>query len=709
MYSTKLAVRFLLVSFLVGASAWGLKIPGDITQVASCPLAKEQQATAVDQMRSSDLAFAAVEQKVGVTPIRANFRAPDIPINIKLLVNAPVSRAAGIALDAAGNQLFFVQPNRGTLTRLSLFEPELEFGLPGQPLERPVLPAIATGLDKPQDVVLDLVNQVAYISEGGGKIKRVNLTPPFPKTVGNGIVDILSGASGSELLNEPRQIALDQENKRLYVVQNGSSQLTVIDISVIPGKRTDISVSGTPGHAFRQPTGLVLSKDHQFAYVSEEPFEGALGVVPRISRINLITGSRELITASNIDPRPTFSYLAWADDAQTALYVGIRSPVDELQRVDLTTTPPKRTTVTKIEPTMFHPSPLGIAVDVHAGIPIYMTTDQAVLKLDQQLPEVNPKNGKSLVFTGVGLVPYVAIDDEGYADTVTILPTYSFIQVDDAPFGGTLNIFGNAKFLHADKKVRFYKVLAKREGDPGPSVPLTPTWTRVRQLGFGQSEIIEFKPDSQGRYRLDPSEDLYPLDLLMVWPTTENGKWTLTLEVERDGFPDLDDPFGKVKSTAIDLPNNKLTLRIDNTPPVAEIRLIKQGPTGGTTIDACGIAIGSVASGADKFRLQIIASDDDGLGKGHLRDWSLADKWGENKPRPIDSDEYANHVSSDRSWKGLFVPTDKPDSPYQVSPTDNGQRCAHLIELVVYSRTTNGYDQRQFVTYFKTFTTMLTP
>lgn len=213
MYSTKLAVRFLLVSFLVGASAWGLKIPGDITQVASCPLAKEQQATAVDQMRSSDLAFAAVEQKVGVTPIRANFRAPDIPINIKLLVNAPVSRAAGIALDAAGNQLFFVQPNRGTLTRLSLFEPELEFGLPGQPLERPVLPAIATGLDKPQDVVLDLVNQVAYISEGGGKIKRVNLTPPFPKTVGNGIVDILSGASGSELLNEPRQIALDQENK----------------------------------------------------------------------------------------------------------------------------------------------------------------------------------------------------------------------------------------------------------------------------------------------------------------------------------------------------------------------------------------------------------------------------------------------------------------------------------------------------------------
>lgn len=87
--------------------------------------------------------------------------------------------------------------------------------------------------------------------------------------------------------------------------------------------------------------------------------------------------------------------------------------------------------------------------------PVYITTDKYIVKVN--LVEFDLSES---VFLGIGNVPSTKIV-EGYATTG---PGY-FFNVKHAPFGGTLNLFGNlSKFKELGAK--YYKVLISKDGGP---------------------------------------------------------------------------------------------------------------------------------------------------------------------------------------------------------------------------------------------------
>jgi hypothetical protein len=273
-----------------------------------------------------------------------------------------------------------------------------------------------------------------------------------------------------------------------------------------------------------------------------------------------------------------------------------------------------------------------------------------------------PPGSTGPTFAGVGLVPATYIDALGYADLD--VPGYSYSAM-DAPFGGTLNVFGNWSDLYA-RGARSYRVL-QAAGGAAP-VPLLHTWSNMRFLGAAWTPRA-FGPDAAGRYPVPaPGENWYLSNLLVAWPTrtVADGTYTLSLELfDASGTP-LPAP-----------PDNSLTLRVVNTPPVARIHRMFYGVT---EVAACSIVHeGPVPA---DFTFEITASD----ANGALAGWSLGADYGDNGHSPIDADGYAAHRDGDgpSRWNGFsttVIPaTWRPPTP-----------CAYAIRLSASSRSQNGY------------------
>lgn len=292
-----------------------------------------------------------------------------------------------------------------------------------------------------------------------------------------------------------------------------------------------------------------------------------------------------------------------------------------------------------------------------------------------------PYPSQQPIFSGVGLVPWSEIED-GYATTA---PEYFFYVV-DAPFGGTLNIFGN--FDHArSRRIAEYKVLFAKwddeiEPSPGDFQELRQSWSNYKWNPIeGEYELFSVGPDDEGIYSVPPdTEDWYLDDLLIQWKTTdfEDGKYTLKLQAFRrtGGEVWLNPSF------------NNLVLMIDNTRPKVEISQIFYD---GEEVDTCAIV--EMASPGDTLTFRITAWDNE----LHLRKYSLRAHYGDNQSFTITSESYVSVPS--REWGGV--------ADLDVDHSDWPTTCAYQFRLQGWTRTTDGYKYLQYKEYNKHITILL--
>jgi DNA-binding beta-propeller fold protein YncE len=560
-------------------------------------------------------------------------------LNTGVLFGAPtelasgLGAAVGIALDRPNNQLYFVEYATGTLKRMQL-TPACETTPPCS------IALVASGFTHPEDVALDTDHGIAYVTTRDdpgttGKLWRVNLA------TGTGSVVTFN-------LGAPQQIALDLPTNSAYVVGYDNGKLWRIELT------TGVKVAVIKG--LGHPVGLEIKADRTRAYVTEQDTN-------RVSEIDLALGIRVRDVATGLTA-PFF--LRWTDPADISLFLVERDPLNQLARIDLPTT----TLFAVATGLPFRPS--GVAAD-YVGGAAYVTTDSKLLRI----PLASLALGEP-VFLGVGNVPSTSIKD-GYATTD---PGY-FLQVKDAPFGGTLNIFGNlSNFVSLG--ATYYRVLVVPPA--GQSTVLARSWDAYRwNPATGQYDLVTITPEPGGYYQIPPEYPTfayrwYPPFLMMQWPSADNGLYTLSVEIYNKTGPSTFAPL----TSSLPAAKNSLTLLVDNSLQSVDLVAIRQhGP--GPIIAPCDI----VSASPNSYDFEITAYDPN----HHLLEYWLTAYWGKDKSEYIKTDgthdviDYSQHVDAEgpHLWSGVsnqWVPSTGWSAHCD---------CAHTFILGSWKRTINGY------------------
>ena len=552
--------------------------------------------------------------------------APAAFVNVATGVGAGV----GIAADPAGGAVYYVEWNGGTLRRLALSPPECT-------APACAVTSIATGLAHPQDVALDTASGFAYVTTRDdvgttGSLWRVALTPPHTRT----LVTFNLGA--------PHQIALDPATDTAWVVGYDAGILWKITLST--GSKVAVATG------LLRPIGLAVNAARTRAYVTEETPQ-------RVNEIDLATG----VSLRTIAVGATPFYLAWADPTQASLYVVRRGPRD-LYRVDLPTS------AGAVALSGLPVLPSGVALNPLIG-GLFVAADAVIVRDDLGvLPATEP------VFLGVGNIPSTSIDrTHGYATTA---PTY-FFRVTDAPFGGTLNLFGN--FTTFSSIGTHYRVMMSSDGGL-TWAPLRTSWTMYRwNIAAARYDPATIAPDADGRYAIPPEypatpHRLYPVFLMMQWPSGANGLYRFMVEVYQQTGATFQN-----RTHLLPAPANGLTLRVDNTSPDAEIVNIFQHGSA-TPVSACAVVTAPVSNPA-RYDLSINARDPN----GHLLSYHAVAYWENNKSSTVIPTVSYAAQDGPRTWYGVTNLR---------GPMPNGWpancNCAHTFRLRVTKRTTNGYN-----------------
>jgi hypothetical protein len=284
-----------------------------------------------------------------------------------------------------------------------------------------------------------------------------------------------------------------------------------------------------------------------------------------------------------------------------------------------------------------------------------------------------PAGSTGPVFAGVGLVPFNYIDASGHAN----INISGYYYATNAPFGGSLNVFGNWTTLLAEGAAR-YRVVYSENG--GPFTPLKQTWTNFEWNGVTWVPTA-IGPDSNNTYPIPAAGQTWYLpNLLISWQTAVgfgNGTYTLELQLFNASGTQLASPA-----------HNSLTLLVDNTAPTVTINNILYN---GTAICECGIVTaGPCVTGVAPhftfhgFTFDLTVNDPNGALNGYSLDYLYGNNLGGN----IFSDTYApSHVnaSGPEEWDGV-ANASEPGIPF-CPPTP----CAYTFTLSASSRIQNGY------------------
>ena len=584
-----------------------------------------------------------------------------------LQITGNLGAAVGIAVDEQKNRLFFVEYVAGKLKQISI-PPVCGLGT-SIPSCSNTISTIASGLVHPEDVQVDLNQGCAYVTTRDdpgttGKLWKINLS--------NGSKTIVAYNLGG-----PQQLFLDTSQNQAYTVGYNDGRLRLIDL--MTGAKKPIITS------LHSPVGLVVTNDRRYAYVAEQ------GPPAQISKIDLSTGKRAsqfgYVIRDGVGGISLVApfFLAWTDDSQNALYIAERDPANIVSRLNLITL--QKSTVGASLPWPFRPT--GVAVN-NTSFPryLYVTTNTEIVRV-----ELNSWDFPNLpVFLGVGHVPSSRISPDGYADTH--LDVGQPFQVIDAPFGGTLDMFGNlTNFINS--AATHYEILMSR--DWGPFLPISIAWNTYHWNTSTLSyDLVAVAPEpNTTRYKI-PKETFdqnfhpelwYPPYLILRWTSAENGFYRFKVKLYAGANPISPDP----------LPANLniLPLRIDNTPQDVKIESIWQKVPPDTQIHPCNI----VSTGDNKFYFNITANDPN----NHLLNWSLVALWGDNMSKAVDSDDYLKHYSPpSRSWGGISntnVPIPIPANYWSAN-----ENCAHTFYLGSWKRTIDGYNYILYRNYHKSIT-----
>ena len=556
-----------------------------------------------------------------------------------------LTAGVGVAADPAGNAVYYVDWNAGTLRKIRLMPPECTAATPCP------VSTVASGFSHPQDVALDMAHNHAYVS-----------TRDDPGTTGSlWRVDLGSGAKTLITFNlgAPHQIVLDMATNTAYVVGFDIGRLWKINLAT--GSKS------TVGIGLDHPVGLAVTADRTRAYITEQPAVAA----PRLAEYDIATHVRIRNVVTGLTA-PFF--VSWTDAAQIALYLVQRSPVNNVLRVDLTAA----TSVPVIAGLPLGAS--GIALDAFGSV-AYVTADQFVVRADLATLDMGEP-----VFVAVGHVPSTKIVD-GYATTN---PGY-FFQVKDSPFGGTLNIFGNFN-IWKSLGATHYRVKVSKDGG-APSV-LALSWnSHLFSTVSNQYELTAVGPvpGTANRYAIPAEYPLlatrwWPPFLMMQWPSGANGMYTFSVEIWK-----LTPPATWTDLTpALPALKNKLTVKIDNDPPIVDLTKIRNHTTG-TELDTCAVVSTPpfpppTPPGPLTLDFKLTANDPN----GHLLSYGVTAYFGHNSPpaTAVPADSYASHVNADglHLWKGPAPNLIAPPAGW--TPPCN---CAYTFFLDVWKRTIDGY------------------
>jgi hypothetical protein len=201
-----------------------------------------------------------------------------------------LAAGVGVRLSPDGKIAYYVEWSIGRLCRV-----DVQTGM---------VTTVMTGLEFPEDVLVDWDTNEIFISERTGSIVQI-----FGK---EGKRDV------AEPGYAPHQLALVKHtgNRHLYVVCYDSGRLIRIDLNA---GGTINPIGGGLGH----PVGLVIDAPAKFAYVTEQD-TGAL------TQIELASGAAQKLHTGMTAP----FYLAW-DKKAAGVFCVQRDPANSLLHIDL--------------------------------------------------------------------------------------------------------------------------------------------------------------------------------------------------------------------------------------------------------------------------------------------------------------------------------------------------------------------------------------
>ena len=393
---------------------------------------------------------------------------------------------------------------------------------------------IGTGYTTPEDVEVAKDDAHAYVIERTGDLVQV----PLASANRAGATVIATG------LNAPQQIALDEAHSNAYVVEYDSAgHGNLYRIGLTAPHTKQIVVAGLSG-----ATGLVISDDLQYAYVSEQN-AGGTGPTGTVSRFTLSDGSRHLIASGLVAP----FHLTWADDGESALFVAERDPANRITRIDLTASPAAAHVI--VSGVAARPSSVALA-----------NPSRMLICCDNQIESVAllPFLANGPLLMGIGFIPFDKVQPTGLANT-TVDPTY-FYQVKNVPFGGTLPLMVNHQ-LAANDGAAYYRVLVYKDAtlttlELVDTAPITDEkWDGTEYKAVTTpTVVIAGKP---GYLPVHPVSELFlwynpSLGAFLDSTVLPNGKNTIVLEF-------INSVGGSIATTP------PLTILVDNNPCSAGI------------------------------------------------------------------------------------------------------------------------------------------
>ncbi|HLB72430.1 MAG TPA: hypothetical protein VJJ98_00270 [Sedimentisphaerales bacterium] len=318
--------------------------------------------------------------------------------------------------------------------------------------------------------------------------------------------------------------------------------------------------------------------------------------------------------------------------------------------------------------------------------------------------------GSGFLFTTVGNIPRSEITQDDLNPNLlkgtanVSVPGLGIPTYENAAFAQSLWLYG--LFGDLDTDVDYYQVLLGSwdgatppdPGDPNDWVTLDETLVKVL---YTYNEILgewEWEYVTVGPHGIDGLEDLYQLtttgfwshlDLRIIWNTNNhsNGLYTLTVKAYHENPPgtltDITPSLGNV---------GELIIRVDNSPVTSIIHNVKYDPSNPYYVPAddgeiqeCSII--NLLSETENLRFTISASHPNGF----LRQFTLDNIWGKNQYGGVIAQEiYSNPPAL---WNGVtnteYQSINAPNPPGNL---DLWHRCAYQFRLLVWPRTTNGFD-----------------
>lgn len=295
---------------------------------------------------------------------------------------------------------------------------------------------------------------------------------------------------------------------------------------------------------------------------------------------------------------------------------------------------------------------------------LFFTDFSSLVKLHLAERPTIPAELAGDVLAGVGLVPATQIVD-GYASTH---PGY-YPHVEDAAFGGLLNLIGNGDTLARlwAAGARRYRILHQYAG--GGFTPIDQAWTNYLRVGR-RYQPRPFGPDAAHTYPLtDPNDEYSVDDLLLQWNSTTFSS----------GLHDFRAEFFAADGTPVPVGTDQaLILMVDNGQPVVRVDAILAPD--GTPVQPCDFVLLEKGEG-----VQIVVTATEP--RGHLLDWRLTAEYGNATPLDLGGASYpAGSPPRDRRWYGATRVTMPADGPF-----DPPRTCAYLFRVRAGMRVTNGY------------------